>query len=348
MKLSFREIEPFVKKPDPAARVILVYGPDAGLVCERAETMGKTVVSDLNDPFNVATLSGDILADDPARLSDEAGAISMMGGDRLVRVMGAGDKVANLVKDYLENPSDSAVVIIESGDLGPRSSLRKLCETSPAAAAVPCYIEDERDIGRLIVNMMQQEQITISSDAIQALASNIVGDRQKARREIEKLLIYKGKDTSPISYEDVQAAIGDAGAITLDELVYAVAGGQAGTALAAYNKLVHEDVSFIVILRSVQNHFRKLHLACGYMESGLSVDQAAGKLKPPLFFKVAPQFKAQMQRWNLRTLSTALSRLSELEAQCKTTGAPVTTLCGQALLSISSIGTSDRKTSAIR
>jgi DNA polymerase-3 subunit delta len=32
MKLTFKQIEPFVKNPDRAARVILVYGPDQGLI----------------------------------------------------------------------------------------------------------------------------------------------------------------------------------------------------------------------------------------------------------------------------------------------------------------------------
>ena len=82
MKLAYRDIEPFIKAPNPAARVILVYGPDAGLVKERAQTMGKTVVEDLNAPFNVAVLSTDILSEDPSRLSDEAQAVSMMGGER--------------------------------------------------------------------------------------------------------------------------------------------------------------------------------------------------------------------------------------------------------------------------
>ena len=44
MKLQFRQIEPFVKKPDPAARVILIYGPDDGLIRERARAIGGTVV----------------------------------------------------------------------------------------------------------------------------------------------------------------------------------------------------------------------------------------------------------------------------------------------------------------
>ncbi|MCK6419216.1 MAG: DNA polymerase III subunit delta, partial [Alphaproteobacteria bacterium] len=61
MKLPFRAIEAFVKSPDPQARAILVYGPDAGLVKERAASMGRSVVADLNDPFNVAVLNAQIL-----------------------------------------------------------------------------------------------------------------------------------------------------------------------------------------------------------------------------------------------------------------------------------------------
>ena len=88
MKIAFRDIEGFVRQPSPAVRVILVYGPDQGLMRERAKSMAASVVEDLNDPFNVAVLSSDALKEDPARLSDEANAMSMMGGKRLVRVEG--------------------------------------------------------------------------------------------------------------------------------------------------------------------------------------------------------------------------------------------------------------------
>ena len=43
-------------------RVALVFGPDAGLVQERAEKLLKSVVADLTDPFNVADLSEAVLA----------------------------------------------------------------------------------------------------------------------------------------------------------------------------------------------------------------------------------------------------------------------------------------------
>ena len=335
MKLSYRDIEPFVKAPNPAARVILVYGPDNGLMKERAKTMALSVVEDINDPFNAVTLSTEILNEDPARLSDEAGAISMMGGQRLIRIENAADKLTQLLKDYLENPSDSALIILEAGELSPRSSLRKLCESAKNAAAVPCYVEDERDLSRLIRETLQAENIGIENDAASWLAANISGDRQKARNELDKLITYKGSDMTPITLEDVRACCGEAGALALDDLVYAVAGHNTPQALKTYNQLTEEGVSFIVILRSLQNHFRRLHVTKTKIDQGDNADSAMKSLAPPIFFKQQNAFKTQLNRWSTGGIYKVLQKLNDLEAQCKQTGMPVETLCAQAVLGIS-------------
>ena len=335
MKIQFRQIEPFVKSPDKAARVILVYGPDSGLVSERSEIIGKSVVDDLNDPFNVASLSTAILSDDPARLADEAGAISMMGGDRLIKISDGSDKLTVLIKGYLKDPSPSALVIIQAGELGPKSSLRKACETAKNAAALPCYVDDERDLARFIKDTIQGEKLRIDQDAVMWLAANISGDRRKVRAELEKLVIYKGEEQSPISLADVTAACGAAGAQGFDNLVYNVAGRNSAGALKAYATLMAEGAVFVVILRALQTHFRKLHLAKSHMQSGLDMDMAMKKITPPIFFKQAPMFKSQLSSWSLPALDQILSKLTELEAQCKQTGMPVEILCSQAILAIS-------------
>lgn len=335
MKLSFRDIEPFVKSPNPAARVVLVYGPDNGLMRERAKTIGMSVVEDYNDPFNVAVLAADDLAEDPAKLSDEAGAISMMGGDRLIRIENAADKITPLLKDYLESPSDSALVVLEAGELSPRSSLRQLCEKAKNAAALPCYVEDERDLSRLIRDSMQDANLRIEPDAVTWLAANITGNRQKARMEIEKLITYKGEEQTPVSLIDVQACCGEAGVKSFDDLVYSTAGNRAAEAMRAYQTLLDEGVAFIAVLRALQNHFRRLHITKSHLQNGETIDVAMKKLSPPVFFKQADAFKTQVNRWSLPALGTTLSKLMSLEASCKQTGAPAETLCAQAILGIS-------------
>ncbi len=335
MKLGFRDIEPFVKSPNPAARVILIYGPDNGLMKERAKIIGLTVVTDINDPFNAVTIYAEALKDDPARLSDEACAMSMMGGERLIRVENATDKITPLVKDYLANPADSALIVIEAGELSPRSSLRKLCESAKNAAAIPCYVEDEENLMRLIRETLRDNKLSIDNDACSWLASNISGDRQKVRAELEKLMTYKGQDQSPVNISDVQACCGEAGAIALDDLVYATAGHNSAKALMTLARLSEEDVNFVMILRSLQNHFKRLHLAKCKIETGESIDFVMKTAAPPIFFKQQPAFRAQIGRWSTKGLEKVLQKLMELEAQCKQTGAPVDTLCAQAVLGIS-------------
>ena len=335
MKIQFRQIEPFVQSPDKTARVILVYGPDSGLMRERAKTLGHSVVADINDPFNVAVFSTDQLVEDTARLGDEASAISMMGGERLIRVEDAGDKLTPQIKTYLENPSPHTLVILEAGELGPRSSLRALCEKAKNAAALPCYVEDERDLTRLIRDVLGEHKLTVQPDATNWLASNIAGNRQRARAELEKLVTYMGQSASQVTLEDAMAACGEAGAKNFDDLVYAVASRRADIALRAYDQLLGEGAPFIAILRALQNHFRKLHLTRARMSEGMSQDEAFKKITPPIFFKQEPAFKSQLGTWSLPALTQILSRLSALEAQCKTTGMPVETLCSQAILGIS-------------
>lgn len=333
MKLAWKQIDPFVKSPDPKARVIVIYGPDDGLMRERSRAIGSGVVADLNDPFNVCVIDGDILLADPARLPDEAHAMSLMGGNRLIRIESASDKVAPIVKEYLDNPSSDNLVIIEAGELGPKSALRQLAEKAKNAAALPCYIDDERGAANVIRQMISEAGKRVDNDAAQWLAGAAVGDRGRVRAEVDKLLLYMG-DENTIKIDHVLDACGEAGATSLDELVYATAGGQMEKALTAYHKLLEEGIPVITILRSLQNHFRKLHVTRGLMNEGLPVKEAMGQLQPPIFFKLEDSFISQLNRWKAQRLMAVMNRLSDIEADTKKTGVPAETLCAQAVMGI--------------
>lgn len=337
MKLTYRQIDGFVKKPDPAARAILIYGPDEGMMRERSSIIGKSVVSDLNDPFNVTVMTGDALGADPARLNDEANAMSMMGGARLIRVEAAGDSLTPILKDYLKNPSPTNLVIIEGHDLGSKSSLRRLFETAPNAAAIPCYTASSGDVQTLIRQELQASGHAIDPDAISWLGQHLTGDRALARNEIEKLLIYMGQPQpgTRIRLEDVQACCGQDGEHSLDDLIYATAGNQPEVAIRTFKQLIDEGTAIIVIQRSLQTHFRRLHFTRALMENGKSQIEAMNSLNPKIFFKWEDSFRSQVSRWPIGVLETTLNRLASLEADCKKTGAPDEILTAQAILSLS-------------
>ena len=333
MKIPPRNLDTFVRSPDPAARVILIYGPDDGLMRARAKALGKTVVSDLNDPFNVSVLKGEDLVTDPARLNDEANAISMMGGDRLVRIEQATKTLTPVLKAYLDSPSPHTLVIIEAGELDAKDSLRTLCEKSPNAAALPCYVADARSLGGTIRAALSEEGFSASPDAIGWLSENLSGDHGRVLSELNKLKIYMGEQKR-IELPHVQAACGTGGALAMDDFVYALTGKQAAEMLRAFTQMTDEGVPVISMIRAAQYHLRRLHITQARLQKGESLDAAMNKLHPKVFFKYEQPFKSHLQRWPLPAIAAALQKLSELEARSKHTCTPVDTLSAQAFLSL--------------
>ena len=82
------DVDRFIAKPDPRQPIVLIYGPDAGLVHERVEALVKASVDDLNDPFAFVRIDGDELAGNPSRLVEEAHTVPLFGGRRAVLVQG--------------------------------------------------------------------------------------------------------------------------------------------------------------------------------------------------------------------------------------------------------------------
>src|SRR5258708_10457978 len=56
MEIKSHLADRFVARPPADLVAALVYGPDQGMVRERAAALARSVVADLNDPFRVAEL----------------------------------------------------------------------------------------------------------------------------------------------------------------------------------------------------------------------------------------------------------------------------------------------------
>ncbi len=333
MKLDARSIAGFLKKPNPAARAILVYGADAGLVRERVETLMRTVVEDLGDPFRVADLAGDTIADDPARLADEAAAMAMTGGRRVVRVRDAGNDTAVAFQNFLEHPMGDALIVAEAGELDGRSALRKLFEKAENAAALPCYRDELRDLPAIIRETLARSQVKIDDDALGWLAARLGADRALTRGEIDKLALYVGSGRTA-TLEDAQALVGDSADIGLDDLARACAGGDVAGLERARAKLDGEGIVAIAQLRAVQRHFTRLHVCAGLMAAGADEKSAMMRLRPPVFWKEENAFRAQLKRWPMPRLGAALTQLLDAELRCKSSGQPAELIAAQCLLQL--------------
>ena len=335
MKLPAQRIAAYLRAPDTGARAALIYGPDAGLVKERADVLAAAICPDVADAFRVAELTGDALADDPTRLNDEAASLSLVGGRRLVRVRAADDAVGALFERFFKAPPPGdAFILVEAGDLAPRSSLRRVFESAKEAAAIACYLDGPREIGELAREVLGARRIAVKPEAMQYLTAHLGGDRQVSRRELEKLALYAG-DGGRVGEAEVIASIGDSAELTIDDVVYAAAEGDAPQLERALNRAFGEGAQPVTILRAALRHFQRLHLAGSRLAVGQSEEEAL-RLRPPLFFKLVDRFKRQLRSWPPARAATTLEALHAAEAEAKTTGFPAETICREALLRIAS------------
>ncbi|GGF32485.1 DNA polymerase III subunit delta [Aliidongia dinghuensis] len=342
MKLSGAQLANFLKRPDGAVTVALVFGPDDGLVRERADLIAKAVLGDAgDDPFRLALLTADKIRQDPALLADEAAAMSLMGGRRVVRVRDAADGVAVPLKHVLETGRGDALIVLEAGDLGKSSSLRKLCEAADTAVAIPCYADGPREIASLIRDTLQAQRIQIADEAVEYLVGNLGSDRGVSRQEIEKLVLYAGAG-GRIELPDAVASVGDSSALELEDVVYDALDGRTGNLDGALTRLFLEGQAPVSIVRAVMRHAQRLHLCAAQVAAGQPADVVVRGLRPPIFFKYTDRFRRQVEQWPLDRCERLLKRLTQAELDLKRTGYPDETLCRHLLLHLARLGPARR------
>ncbi len=304
------EADGFASRPNPAYPIVLLYGPDTGLVRERAERIVRGSVSDVNDPFALVRLEGDDLASNPSRLVEEALTVPLFGGKRAIWIKGGSRNFAPAVEMILKTPLTDCRVVIEAGDLRKSSPLRAMCEKGKVAAAIACYADEERDLVRLIDEELKAESLAIAPDARAMLASLIGGDRRASRSEIRKLALYAhGKDR--ISLDDVLAVVADASALALDAVIDAAFAGRTGETEAQFAKALDAGTSSGTVVSAALRHVGQLHKARLAVEGGERTEAALYSFVPPVHFSRKPLVEAALSGWTSARLLRAMDLLAE-------------------------------------
>ncbi len=325
------EIDAFVARPDRARPVVLVFGPDAGLVSERVSALIKSAVDDPNDPFALARLEGEELTAEPSRLVEEAQTVPLFGGKRAVWVKAGSRNIAAAVEALLALPDNDCRVVIEAGDLRRNAPLRALVERAKNAAALPCYTDDERSRARLIDDEMRGAGLTLAPDARAMLLPLLGGDRAASRNEVRKLALY-ARGAKRVTVADVAAVVADASALAIDDIVDAAFAGRPTELERELAKARTAGTPAGSIFFAAQRQLAQLHRWRTAIEAGenFSIDSAV----PPAQFRRKRSVEAALNLWTARHLVAAMAELAEAVLESRRNNALGDTIAERALLSI--------------
>lgn len=333
--LKSAEIEKFVARPDAVRPVVLIFGADAGLVRERAEKIIKASVDNPDDPFSLVRLEGDDLSADAGRLVDEANTIPLFGGRRAVWVKSGGRNIAPAVEALLASPLADCRVVIEAGDLRRDAPLRSLCERAKNAVAIPCYVDGEREIARLIDEEMQAASLTIAPDARAALMPLLGGDRQGSRNEIRKLALY-AHGRAEVELEDVIAVVSEASALQLDGVVDAMFAGRIAEAENQFTRARAAGTAPGSIMSAMMRQLSMLHKMRLSVEQGNSVSQAVESARPPIHFRRKPLLEDALKAWTGERLLRVMEQLAEAALDVRRQPNLAEAIAQRAMLSVAS------------
>lgn len=327
------DVDRFIARPDPGLPIVLVFGPDAGLVRERVDALVRASVDDPNDPFALARIEGEELAGNPARLVEEAHTVPLFGSRRAVLVKAGSRNIAAAVETAIASPSNECRVIIETGDLRKTAPLRTLCEKAKVAAALPCYEDGTRELDRLIDDEMRAANLTLAPDARAALLSLLGGDRMGSRSELRKLTLYcLGKER--IEIDDVYAVVTDASEQAVNGVIDAAFAGKTAEVEVEFIKARGSVGSAAAIISSAIRHIANLHKMKLAVDGGEDIAFVMKRAGPPVHFKRQPQVGMALRGWSPARLLRAMEQLAEASLDMRRNAALAETIAQRTLLSI--------------
>ena len=150
--LRGKEIDAFLARPDPGRPIILLYGPDAGLVRERADALMASAVDDPEDfPLRWCGWMCDALAANPSRLVEEAHTVPLFGGRRAI---GSGRRLPQLRRRHRHAggvaPLKDCRIVIEAARAAPGVTVAQGLASAPSPRGHRLYPDGERDLAQLI------------------------------------------------------------------------------------------------------------------------------------------------------------------------------------------------------
>ena len=336
--LKSRDIDAFLAKPDPKQPIILLYGPDAGLVRERADALIASAVDDPNDPFSLVRIDGDelvIRALAPRRRGDDRAAVR-----RASRHPHQG-RLPQFRKRRADIGRDAAAadcrIVIEAGDLRRDAPLRKICESAKSAAAIPCYADGPREIARMIDDEMKTAKLRLASDARPILTALLGADRQASRNEVRKLVLYAhGKDE--VTLDDVLAIVTDASEPALDQIVDNAFAGKPAEVETAFGKALTAGIYPGAIISAAQRQAAQLHRVRVGMDRGQGPMDAMATGFPRLHFSRTTLVETALRNWTSERLLRVIGQLGDAALDSRQRSTLATAVAQRALLAVASAG----------
>ena len=316
MKLQLKNKNTYFLKPDPQMAGILLYGTNPARVQKKKnEFINALLGLNAKEEMRLTIISTTNLRKEPSLLIDAMKAQGFFPGRRCILVENASDSFTTLIKSVLvERKHDDAHILLTANLLSPRSSLRKLFESSNNVYIAPIF-DDPPSQGEVVAEIKTYNFPDIEQDALEQLlylSQSLSPD--EFSQTLKKISLYKLSDSVPLTYNDIKELAPYVIEAGIEEATNIVAEGRTSEVGPLLRKLESQGINLVHICVSITAHFKKLYRASNDLNGP---EIGIRNLKPPVPFNKGSRLVRQVKSWNSTKLSHAISLLSNLDIELR-------------------------------
>ncbi|EAQ03877.1 hypothetical protein OB2597_11556 [Pseudooceanicola batsensis HTCC2597] len=312
MKLSPRDATGYFARPEADRTGLLIYGADGmRIALRRQEVIAALVGPQGEEEMRLTRLPAAEIRRDPALLADAIKAVGFFPGPRVVFVEDATEVHAPAILPALEDWREGdAQVVITAGQLKPTSKLRKFFESHRNAYAAAIYDNPPTRV-EIEAELKRSGLTDLSQDALRDLSALAMAiDPGDFRQTLEKLVLYKHGDATPVTPADLAAVAPASTEAEIDDMLDIVAEAKAAEIGPLMQRLRAQGIQPVTLCIGLMRHFRTLY-AVAAAPGGAG--EGINKVRPPVYGPRRDRVLRQAQGWGALKLQQALTEITETD-----------------------------------
>jgi len=293
----------------------LLYGENLGLKKDIKNLITKEI-KQKNDSVEILSLYESEIANNEENFYNLAYTGSLFSSYKIITVYDATDKIIKKINNIYDNHPANVFFIIFSEILEKKSKLRDFFEKGEKTICVPCYLDNEKDLGIIAQLELKKSNIILSREAINILIEKSNFDRNNLRNEIEKIKSYS-LNKKNLELNEIKSLVNFSGEYKSDILINECLCGN----ISQYKKIISElyinTVNQIFLLRILSNKIHRLLKIKEQKNKSNNIDNIINTSKPTIFWKDKPLVKKQLSIWSLNDLQKMIYDINNTELLCK-------------------------------
>ena len=316
MKLTSRDTDLFFKSPPKRITGVLIYGNDHMRVSDKRQQLIKSLLgSKADEEMRLARISRENLKKAPEQAIDLCKAQGFFPGERAVLIEEANETIADTIIKAVEEWKDGdATIVVTAGSLKPSSTLRKFFEQKKNTFAVPIYDNPitKFDVQEIIAESGLQN---ITQEGFAQLAT-LASDLQPGdfKQTIAKLALYKLKDETPITPQDIINCSPNSNEAEIDEILNVMLAGNEFKVSQILGRLSSQGTLPVTFIIAATRHFKALF---SIISNPGGISAGASALRPPIYGPRRDALINQAQKWGPVKIKTAIKLLTATDLQLR-------------------------------